>query len=365
MLDFNEKEFFDCLEKGDLEKVKDLYSKNKIDIHKYNEFAFRKACYHNHLEIAKWIYSLGRVDVHVMNKDVFTSTCFRGHLEVAQWLYSLGGFNNSYYSLEMACYGGHLEIVKWLFSLSDIRYKFVDNHIFREVCKKGHLKVAKWIYSNFFDRIKINELFNNYDLYDINKHKEIVKWIEELKKIKILENYDLVIDIKGVEKEFVEECSEGNFEKVKELYSIHKFDIHFYNELPFLIACSKGHLDIAKWIYSFGDVNIHILNDIVFLYTCGHGHLEIAKWLFSLGDVNIHAKDDKVFRITCQGGHLEVAKWLYSFGKIKINEFVKNHHFCNVTQHEEIRNWIEIIDDSKKITKDKNIDDDELEFTDE
>src|SRR5690625_4081516 len=86
--------FFNCCKSGRLEVAQWLYGLiNCIDIHVFNDEAFRWSCIAGYYIIAQWLYSLGGVDIHASNDWAFQWSCHNGHLGVAQWLYSLGDVN--------------------------------------------------------------------------------------------------------------------------------------------------------------------------------------------------------------------------------------------------------------------------------
>jgi hypothetical protein len=105
-----------------------------IDIHAYDEVAFRSACFNNHLELAQWLTltCCSPINIHVYDESVFRCACYNGHLEVAKWLVD---YTNSIhspidihaldeYAFRYACKKGHLEVVQWLVSLCPEMYSF-------------------------------------------------------------------------------------------------------------------------------------------------------------------------------------------------------------------------------------------------
>jgi len=57
-----------------------------VDIHAYNDDAFRHSCIYGHLAVAQWLYGLGGVDIHAKDDYAFRESCSYGHLAVDQWL---------------------------------------------------------------------------------------------------------------------------------------------------------------------------------------------------------------------------------------------------------------------------------------
>jgi hypothetical protein len=57
-----------------------------VDVHTYQEYAFRKTCGNGHLSVVKWLYGFGGVNIHLKNDEAFREACHNGHLSMAQWL---------------------------------------------------------------------------------------------------------------------------------------------------------------------------------------------------------------------------------------------------------------------------------------
>jgi hypothetical protein len=127
-----------CLE-NNLEKAKEIYKSNNIDIQTKNK-AFINSCYNDNLEFAKWLYSLDGIDKNIII-TLFNISCEYGNINILQWLYSLGGINihiNNDFYFSISCRKKHINILKWLCSLTDthiiinenpIQYKIIKQHI--------------------------------------------------------------------------------------------------------------------------------------------------------------------------------------------------------------------------------------------
>jgi len=179
-----ENNFVSACTNNNLLVAKYLYQKYKINIHAYNECAFRWSCEKGHLEIAKWLHLLGNKKgfsnkdhwkktlakwlyplgneinppINIHHEDAFICACKNGHLEIAKWLYILGNETGSPINIhadkedafKYACHNGHLEIAKWLYLLGNERGSPIDIHAdnelaFRLSCYNGYLEVAKWL----------------------------------------------------------------------------------------------------------------------------------------------------------------------------------------------------------------------------
>jgi hypothetical protein len=164
----------------------EIFLRNNFD----EKQIFIVVCYYGLLEVAKWIYSSCNINVHVFNDEAFKCSCYNGHLEVAKWLYyDVGDINihiENDYVFIMSCSNGHLEVAKWLYSLGNVNIHFQNDKSFCFSCIHGHLEVAKWLYS--LGNVETEEPFNMccYALKEIDlkkkfnsyyfKYSEIIKW---------------------------------------------------------------------------------------------------------------------------------------------------------------------------------------------
>ena len=84
-----EEELIEACSKGNLDEVRALVEQG-VDIHYWNDIAFRWASENGHLEIVKYLYDVGGVDIHVHNDLAFQWASQHGHLEVVKYLYECG-----------------------------------------------------------------------------------------------------------------------------------------------------------------------------------------------------------------------------------------------------------------------------------
>lgn len=169
-----------------------------------------------------------------------------------------------------------------------------------------------------------------------------------------LEDAQLIYYIGGVDihalndNSFISACMNNQFEILKWLISLDKFDISVYN-VSIQIACYVGKLEIAKWLDSIvketkKDDSYTVTNDDIklknktFRHVCykGETQIETAKFLYSLGNVDINYSYDQhpsVFINACHKNQLQMAKWLYSLGGINIHDLndsaFEKAYFCN------------------------------------
>src|SRR5436189_115804 len=96
--------FLHACMKGQFEFVKYLTSlHNDINIHAYNDYAFRGSCQNGYLHVTQWlINTYNDINIHADNEYGFKSSCFGGHLHVAQWLTDTYGDINIHANDEFA-----------------------------------------------------------------------------------------------------------------------------------------------------------------------------------------------------------------------------------------------------------------------
>jgi hypothetical protein len=142
---------------GHLEVAQWLWSisNETINIHAYNEWAFRCSCYHGHLEVAQWLWSIcnGTIDIHACSGWAFRSSCANGHLALAQWLWSISN------------------------EMIDIH---ADECAFRRICENGYQEVAQWLW-------RISNL--SMDKYKIGKKPRYYQNVNEIKIYYIKHHY--------------------------------------------------------------------------------------------------------------------------------------------------------------------------------
>ena len=106
--------FFEAIEKGDLEQVKKCGA-NSLGS---GNIPILTASRLGYLEILKYLVSIG-ADVLSGNDFAFILAASNGHLEVVKYLVSLGAdiHINDNYAIISSSSNGHLEVVKYLASL--------------------------------------------------------------------------------------------------------------------------------------------------------------------------------------------------------------------------------------------------------
>jgi ankyrin repeat protein len=156
-----QQKFLKACRTNDIQTLQSLdYS--RINIHAYDEYAFRYACRNGHLDIVKFLLTLEpdhvRIDIHTYDEHAFLYACRNGHLDVVKFLLTL----EPYYgridihimdeeAFRWACYNGHLDIVKFLLTLEPDHGR-IDIHACGEwafllACQNGHLDVVKYLIS--------------------------------------------------------------------------------------------------------------------------------------------------------------------------------------------------------------------------
>jgi hypothetical protein len=165
-----QRKFLGACKTGDIQTLRSLdYS--KIDIHAYDEWAFRYTCINSHLNIIQFLLTLepkyGRINIHVKDEDAFRRACENGHLDIVQFLLTLeseyGRINihaEGGYAFRYACENGHLDVVKYLLSLEPdhgrINIHACDEWAFRWACDSWRLNVVKFLLSLESDHGRID-----------------------------------------------------------------------------------------------------------------------------------------------------------------------------------------------------------------
>jgi hypothetical protein len=67
---------------GDLINAKKYFEENpNINIHAWNDEAFRMSCCFGQLEVAKWLWKINQnINIHAEDEEVFRLSCEKGHL---------------------------------------------------------------------------------------------------------------------------------------------------------------------------------------------------------------------------------------------------------------------------------------------
>ena len=126
-----------------------LWSLGGVDIHAYEDRAFRNACTVGSLDAAKWLWSLGGVDIRAGGNDAFGNACAYGKADVAMWLYELdpgvvNGLNRTII-FGHACANGSLRFVKWLYGVMAVDIHDNDDHALRRA--RGKPEIGQWLLS--------------------------------------------------------------------------------------------------------------------------------------------------------------------------------------------------------------------------
>jgi hypothetical protein len=150
---------------GNLHKLKKIFDKYDVDLHKGDEHIFRWSCRSNNTEVPKWLFQHS-IDINspinifakYKNNDAFRVACCYGNLETAIWLWNLSCELNSPYDIHMgddcafriSCNNDHYETAKWLWELSQkinspINVRVHNDYAFKQSCLHKNLDLVNWL----------------------------------------------------------------------------------------------------------------------------------------------------------------------------------------------------------------------------
>lgn len=177
--------FITACSSGNLEICKFLVKKfPNFNIHKNNEYIFKKCCHHGHIHVIEWIIKkFPDINVHVENEYIFRVACENGNLLVAKLLIDnfpdidVHACNDK--AFRYSCKNGHLETSKWLINrFPDIDIHIYEDYAFHNSCWHGHIDTCKWL-CDIIPDIRING--DNYlKNANVRKHFELIRYICDL-----------------------------------------------------------------------------------------------------------------------------------------------------------------------------------------
>lgn len=294
-------------------KIKNYYyqNKDKIDISKNEELAFRLCCTSGNLDLVKWIIEENpNTDISIKEEAPFIRSCMAGNLHIAKWLLSIKSDINisaqGEASFLTSCEHGHLHVAQWILSLKpNINILVHNEHAFVASCENGHLDVAKWLYSIRPDLefIKSNELFCEKCL---EGRLDFAKWLLPFNSDNSLFKYKLINSL----------FEYAEYEIITWLFEINKSNWNLEKwETIFITSCSSDNLNIAKLIYNnIPDLNIHSKDNHAFYLSCRNNCLNIFFWLTEI-DPDIHllkyesSSPNSLFLNTCKNGNFEIIQY--------------------------------------------------------
>jgi hypothetical protein len=223
------KEFFSSIIAGNLEKVVEIWNLVQnikyidMDIHIFNDYAFKLCCYYDHIEIAKWLWDISlsinssinllsnnnsiyidsgdknmedlfleilldnNSHILISNNEIFLYSCSYGNIEIAKWLWQIHIDLNSPIDIHAnkdkifywTCHYEQVEVAKWLCELCDEYHVVIeDNKIIDYKIINIYDKILKYAQND--DLEQLNKIFKNKIIQpDIKKMCVICKQEEE------------------------------------------------------------------------------------------------------------------------------------------------------------------------------------------
>jgi ankyrin repeat protein len=362
--------FIKYCEKGDFENAKSLLDEYpEINVHLYQNAAFKNCCCNGHLEMAKWLFNkFPKINIDVKrscfiedededdyydkNKNddddddnfdyngyfnPFVECCRNGNIEMAKWLKEnfinirknsdlskksflhMEELPHNYESMIIIDYDeavGNDKLLNEYFYKNNERC--IDDALLYS-CQNGHLEITKWLL-DIYPGIS-NSSLNQKNLFISScmmGYFEFIKWL--LEKYPTIDVYDHFVDF-GENKynAFTESCKNGHLEIAIFLQSLdHNKKIDEYKNIAFFNCCQNGKLEVAQWLLSnYPSINIdytikkHWNEYNTFVECCQYGHMEMAVWLQSLNkNITFDEYKEKAFIKSCKNGHLNIAMWL-------------------------------------------------------
>jgi hypothetical protein len=344
------KTFIKYCEKGDFDNVEYLLiDYPNINIHSYQNSAFKRCCYRGHLEMAKWLLTrFPEINIDTKqqsfwcdsdeddddekyngNFDPFVECCRIGNIEMANWLkdnfinikkkldplkkkYKYDQDNDDYKN----AVGDNHRLNKYYYKNNEDRI----NKALIYSCKNGQLEITRWIL-DIYPEISNNNL-NNENLFRTSCEKgylEFAKWL--LEKYPAINIYASVEDsFQNKYNAFTESCKNGHLEMTIFLHNLDCNKIFDeYKNIAFFNCCENGKLEVAQWLLSNYpliniDYNIKRIFDTpynTFIECCGNGNIEMVVWLQSLDkNITFDKYKEKAFIKSCNNGRLNIAMWL-------------------------------------------------------
>ncbi len=238
-----------CIEKGDLDLIKWLYSNKLLTEFFHADDLLLQMVELDHLHVIMWMYDNKIGDCqkftlaqsyecsertimflhdnyNVCSKMLVDRLFYNRRLSIAEKLYDCCGCSKR--ALITACYAGDLDIVKFLFGKNISRYDKKDGELIDSAASKGHLDIVIFLHENTDEKSTVKAI----DLAAECGHFHVVKWLNE--------NLEEGCTTKAIDK-----ASENGHMKIVEYLVSHGKEC---TEYSIVNARMKGHMDIVYFL---------------------------------------------------------------------------------------------------------------------
>jgi hypothetical protein len=236
-----------------------------------------------HLDLVQWLFGLAQecgIDLRAIQHRALLVCCLRcDRLEMAQWLAGSHALDeqpvDQYFST--ACQHNTREFANWIYRLrpgyleqslgesphASLRLTGEVNLsvLVRKCSKKGRLEIVKWLCGDLATECRLRE----------------------------------DIDLPGA---LVDASRKGQLPVVEHLLELKPFTPYDLKE-AFALSCVNNCLPVARCLANRVDLDIRAL-DRLFVDCCLEGSLAVAKWLYAQGHIDLTRDHHQAFRLLAE-----------------------------------------------------------------